>query len=136
MVALYWQPIIHITIIINSIVWKNRDPQISLWHSGDTQPSSVTIAYSNIEGGKQAIEIADGTVNWLQGNSEENPLFQDEGQRDYLLQSASPCIDKGTALFVSGTDTLINIDPSQYEGSAPDMGAFEYKLISAIYYSI
>jgi len=42
------------------------------------------------------------------------------------LQLGSPSIDSGTAFFVLGNDTLVNLDSTQYVGPAPDMGAFEY----------
>ena len=41
---------------------------------------------------------------------------------DFHLQEGSPCIDAGTPFFVVGSDTLINLE---YNGDAPDMGAFE-----------
>mgnify|MGYP000973358661 CR=1 FL=1 len=35
-------------------------------------------------------------------------------------------IDAGTAFYVLGGDTLINMAPDEYYGSAPDMGAYEF----------
>ncbi len=43
-----------------------------------------------------------------------NPLFVDEANRDYHLTAGSPAIDKGTNLGEA------------YNGSAPDLGRFEY----------
>ncbi len=114
--------------IINSITWNNTDPQISLWHWEGEQPSSITIAYSDIEKGEQGIEVYDGTVNWLHGNIDTNPLFLNLQNRDYTLQAESPCIDEGISLFILENDTLANIDSFQYNGLSPDMGAFEYGL--------
>ena len=113
-------------ILINSIVWNNYIPQISLWNPSGYQPSSITIAYCDIDGGEQDIEIDDGTVNWLQGNIDIDPLFEDPPNGDFTLHTESPCIDSGTAFFVLGNDTLVNLDSTQYVGPAPDMGAFEY----------
>ena len=113
-------------ILVNSIVWNNTTPQISLWHPEGDQPSSITIAYCDIEGGEQGIEIYDGTINWLLGNIDVDPLFVHTPSGDFTLQLGSPSIDSGTAFFVLGNDTLVNLDSTQYVGPAPDMGAFEY----------
>jgi hypothetical protein len=55
-----------------------------------------------------------------------DPLFNDEGSDDYTLATNSPCINAGTDLGYS------------YEGSAPDMGAFEsgYNLTVSVSESI
>jgi hypothetical protein len=42
-----------------------------------------------------------------------NPLFENIGQRDFHLQSTSPCIDAGNDIGLP------------YNGSAPDMGCYE-----------
>jgi hypothetical protein len=55
-----------------------------------------------------------------------NPIYFDPWNGDYSLNSASPCIDAGTNLFVYNDDTLINIPDSCYAGMMPDMGAIEY----------
>jgi len=72
-------------------------------------PSSGT-SYYTIE------ELRAGT-GWLTHGIDEYPLFADTEGGDYQLTAASPCIDAGVVL------PGINED---YEGSAPDMGAFEY----------
>ena len=59
-------------------------------------------------------------------NIEEDPLFLDPANLDFRLAETSPCIDTAIALFVLNGDTLVNLNPNQYSGSAPDMGAFEY----------
>ncbi|MBD2206730.1 right-handed parallel beta-helix repeat-containing protein [Calothrix sp. FACHB-1219] len=41
------------------------------------------------------------------------------------LQTGSPAIDKGTALFQWRGRTVIDLPSSSYKGSAPDLGAFE-----------
>ena len=60
-------------------------------------------------------------------NIEEDPLFLDPANFDFRLAETSPCIDTAIALFVLNGDTLVNLNPNQYSGSAPDMGAFEYE---------
>ena len=74
--------------------------------------STLQISYSNIEGGYEG-----------EGNIDISPLFSDAENDDYSLQSASPCIDAGTAdLDADGIDDIID-----YYGLAPDMGAYEYE---------
>ena len=94
--------------ITNSIVWENTGNEVWVY-SG-----SATVTYSDIEGGY------DG-----EGNIDADPLFTDANNGDYTLQAPdSPCIDAGTAdLNGDGTE-----DITDYNGSAPDMGAFESTL--------
>ena len=94
--------------ITNSIVWENTGNEVWVY-SG-----SATVTYSDIEGGY------DG-----EGNIDADPLFTDANNGDYTLQAPdSPCIDAGTAdLDGNGTE-----DITDYNGSAPDMGAFESNL--------
>jgi chitodextrinase len=42
------------------------------------------------------------------------------------LLAGSPAIDAGTAHYVWQTETVLDLAPDAYAGSAPDMGAFEY----------
>jgi len=94
--------------VINSILWSDT-PQ-------ETYGESVIVVYSNIQGGFQGI-----------GNINSDPLFVDEANGNYNLQSNSPCIDTGTDFFTLLDDTLINLSTNDYYGLAPDMGAFEYQ---------
>ena len=57
-----------------------------------------------------------------EGNIDADTLFTDPDGGDYSLQDGSPCFDSGTADIVGdGVD-----DITDYAGSAPDMGAYEY----------
>ena len=56
------------------------------------------------------------------GNIHDNPLFVEPDNEDYSLQEGSPCIDAGNAdLNGDGID-----DITDFSGSAPDMGAYEF----------
>jgi len=44
---------------------------------------------------------------------------------DYTLLAGSPAIDAGTALFQWQGQTVLDMPPASYLGSAPDMGVFE-----------
>ena len=95
-------------IILNSIIWNNFDETIF------TEIESTNIFYSNIIGGW------DG-----EGNIDDNPQFTDPVSGDFTLLPTSPCIDAGTPFFVWEGDTLVNMSEDEYNGNAPDMGAFE-----------
>jgi len=90
--------------LTNSIVWGNSGNEIVL--SGAT----ANVNYSDIQGGY------DGD-----GNIDSNPLFTQTATGDYTLSDDSPCIDAGT----TDTDGDGNDDITEYNGLAPDMGAFE-----------
>ncbi len=92
-------------IVTNSILWGNSapdGPEIALKSTFD--PSSLTISYSDVEGGEAAASIESGcTLNWGVGNIDADPLFVDPGywdgnvwmNGDYHLQACSPGIDAG-----------------------------------------
>ncbi|MBC8311745.1 MAG: right-handed parallel beta-helix repeat-containing protein [Candidatus Marinimicrobia bacterium] len=92
-------------ILTNSIIWGNNPESI------DISSGEPIITYSDIEGGWEG-----------EGNIDTDPLFTDSENGDYTLQENSPCIDVGTAdLDGDGVD-----DITDFIGSAPDMGAFEF----------
>ena len=99
-----------------------------------TDSSSITISHCNIENGDTGIiNNGTGTINWLSGNIDEDPLFLGTGDHPYQLSPGSPCIDTGT------TDTTsLNLPPYDMLGnerifdgdgiglSIIDMGAYEF----------
>ena len=92
--------------LINSIIFGNSLENISLFN--DENP---LISYSNVQRGWEGV-----------GNIDENPIFIEPLSGDYSLDINSPCIDAGTAdLNGDGLEDITN-----YSGSAPDMGAYEY----------
>ena len=107
--------------LINSIVFNNSPNSILIHES--VAPSTFTTSYSNIENGESGIVNAfNGEVFWQDGNINGDPEFTDAQYGDYTLQTGSPCIDAGTAdLDGDGVE-----DITDYYGTAPDMGAFEY----------
>ncbi len=112
-------------IVINTILWENSPEEI--YFDKTPEPSSITIAFSNINGGYDEIIIKDiGTVNWLDGNINTNPLFVDSDNYNFSLHEDSPCIDAGIAFYEIDTIPIIDLHPEEYIGSAPDMGAFEF----------
>jgi predicted outer membrane repeat protein len=115
--------------LINSVLWDNLPQALYLNYSGNTFPTEVTVAYSNFEGGYDAIGVSsydNVIINWLEGNIDEEPGFIDQVGGNYQLLSNSPCIDSGTAYFEYNEEVLLNLEAEEYEGEAPDMGAYEF----------
>tara|TARA_Y100000588_G_scaffold395259_1_gene521977 strand:+ start:5959 stop:20802 length:14844 start_codon:yes stop_codon:yes gene_type:complete len=74
-------------------------------------------------------------INWVtEGNISIYPEFVDSENRDYNLSwenypvqdsTMSPCIDAGTADYEVYGEVILELEPEEYTGSAPDIGAFE-----------
>ena len=111
-----------VTTIINSILWGDRaseGPEIFLIYTD--YPSTLTVSYSDVEGGNGAAYVEEGcTLNWLEGNIDEDPLFVGEG--NYHLTGESPCID---AAIDEGVYHDIDGD-ARPQGAGFDMGADEF----------
>ena len=90
--------------IINSIFFDNTQTYGKDISVG--QSTTVNITYSDVD------MPPDATGNNNLNNV--NPLFVNPSQGDFHLQSGSPCIDAGTDIGLS------------YNGSAPDIGCFEF----------
>jgi hypothetical protein len=120
------------TTIVNSILWDHIEEAIKFQDL--STPSSVTISYSNIEGGENSINTnGTGTVYWQDGNMNSDPLFIETGLMPYSLSEVSPCIDKGnpdtTGLNIPAYDILMNIriwDGDNDGDTIVDMGAYEF----------
>jgi len=115
-------------LFLNSIIWGNAGQEIGLMMDG-----VINLAYCDVKGGKSGVKIEDtGTINWLDGNIDETPLFIDAKISDYRLRKGSACIDAATAFFVWHNDTLLNATAEDYLSAAPDMGAFEGGVLTDI----
>ena len=101
--------------VINSIVWGNSPENIEVSPAFENMYSTISVEYSDIEGGLEDIEVYNGDVNWLIGNINNDPLFTDPENGDFTLQENSPCIDAG--------DPNSPLDP---DGTIVDMGAFYF----------
>ena len=96
-------------VVVNSILWNNT-PANDYMNVGGGSASAI---YSTIGGGW------DG-----EGNLDSDPLFKDPDNGDFTLSSDSPCKDAGIADWDGdGVE-----DVTEYNGSAPDMGAFESQM--------
>jgi len=114
-------------ILANTILWGNDPNTIEL--SEYQGPYTAAITHSDIEGGEDGIVTHEnGTVHWLEGNLDADPLFVDPPGGDYRLTEDSPGVDAGTDFFEWEGEVIVDLDPEDYWGDAPDMGAFEYGL--------
>jgi hypothetical protein len=118
-----------VSILVNSILWDiNGEEEIYTHDYSYYTPNSVTVTHTNIRGGIDGITIADESeIIWLDGNIDADPLFVDPENVDFTLQEGSPCIDSGTPYFEIDGEIILDLEPSEYSGSAPDMGAFEFE---------
>ena len=119
-------------IIINSIFWDNTTPEINFHMVMDED--IISIANSIIKGGFDSVFTYNGrgTVEWLGGNLNLDPLFVDELNKDFRLKETSPAIGAGVDTiqineqwyYSPFTDLMNNNRPNPY-GSKPDIGAYE-----------
>ncbi|MBL7046650.1 MAG: T9SS type A sorting domain-containing protein, partial [Candidatus Marinimicrobia bacterium] len=132
--------------IINSTISNNTHNSIygfggGIFISWYCHPSILNTIISNNSGHGIYLQYESSTINityscfwnnplnncsYGEGCIQADPLFNDPANGDYHLTASSPCIDAGTAFFVWEGDTLVDMSPDEYFGSAPDMGAFEY----------
>ncbi|MDP7025810.1 MAG: T9SS type A sorting domain-containing protein [Candidatus Marinimicrobia bacterium] len=113
--------------IINSILWNNETgisgDEVSFGMDGSN--SNVTISYSNIQGGEEGIldNANGGSVTWLDGNIDADPLFCNPDSGDYTLAENSPCVGTGEnganmGAFGVGCEDILSTDmdviPLQY----------------------
>ncbi len=112
-------------ILINSIFWNDSPEEIYL--AENNEPSSIAITYCDIQAGETGIILNNGSVNWLEGNIDDDPLF---GWHYYLPEN-SPCVDTGIPFFEWQGNILLDLTPDEYYGIAPDIGAYEYGFVKA-----
>jgi len=102
--------------LTNSIIWDNSPESIFIFDY--YYYSEPIITYSDIQGGFEG-----------EGNIDTDPLFTDSENGDYTLLPTSPCIDAGISYLELDGEVIIDLDESEYIGSAPDMGAYEFIFI-------
>jgi predicted outer membrane repeat protein len=118
--------------LVNCVMWNDYPEEVYLRE--DYYPNSITISYSDIQGGENGIVTNNnGIVYWLDGNIDEDPLFVGTGEHPYALLEDSPCIDAGipdtTGLNLPPWDIIGNLriwDGDNNGSAIIDMGAYEY----------
>ncbi|MEE2859037.1 MAG: right-handed parallel beta-helix repeat-containing protein [Candidatus Neomarinimicrobiota bacterium] len=78
----------------NSILWGNSPDEIYFWEF-ESAGHAITISYSDIQGGETEIVVNDGAVYWEDGNIYADPLFCDDENGDFTVQSDSPVLGAG-----------------------------------------
>ncbi len=120
----------------NSVVWGNeaeQGPQLVV-----RLAATLDVAYTDVEGGPSDVLIElGGSLNWLGGNIDADPLFADPDNGDFRLSPGSPCIDAANNIAVpAGITTDLDGNPrfvddpyivDRGNGDPPivDMGAYE-----------
>ncbi|MCK5158345.1 MAG: T9SS type A sorting domain-containing protein [Candidatus Heimdallarchaeota archaeon] len=123
----------------NNILYNNESDYEYEINTGNypTIPSILNVEYCDIEGGESAIYPGNppnqATINWLEGNINEDPLFLLSGNDPYQLTELSPCIDTGTqdttGFFLPPWDLLHNYrvwDGDENGIAIIDMGCYEF----------
>ncbi len=90
--------------ITNSILWNNAAPEgPQIWIGSTTDPSTVFLGYSDVEGGAEGVHVEPTCfLNDIGGNFSSAPLFVSGPLGDYYLSQIqagqgadSPCVDAG-----------------------------------------
>ncbi|MEA3475174.1 MAG: T9SS type A sorting domain-containing protein [Candidatus Cloacimonadota bacterium] len=118
--------------IINSILYGDIPREIVV--DGRDMPCTLTVQNSLIQGGMWGIMVlGNNTLNWLEGNIDENPFWIGTGDYPYALSDSSSCIDSGTidttGLHLPEYDLA---GKPRISGGRIDMGAYEWQYIPAV----
>ena len=112
-------------VLVNSVLWNNGISEVCF--TGYTPPPTLVVSHTDLAGGEEGIETnGHGTIEWLDGNLDLDPMFLHPAGDDYTLRPGSPCIDAGTDFFTWAGQVLVDLDPADYCGDGPDMGALEF----------
>lgn len=112
--------------ILNTIFWNdNATSGSEIYLAGIYNPSTLTISYSDVEGGQNAAYIeGSSTLNWGTGMIDSDPLFVDESGGDFHLTYTSPCKDAGDNSSVTESYDFEGDPRISY--TTVDMGADEF----------
>ncbi|MCF7919249.1 MAG: hypothetical protein K9N06_04995 [Candidatus Cloacimonetes bacterium] len=121
--------------LINNIIYNNSDHSVIIDGEAGFE-TIVTMNHNIIDGGMNGI-LATGpyTLNWdYETNWDVDPLFMNEGDYPYSLQTGSPAINMGTLDLPEGV-VLPEFDLAgnpRVLGNSVDMGAYEYNPFGVI----
>jgi predicted outer membrane repeat protein len=80
----------------NSIFWNNSPQQVWVDDNSESDPSTLSFSYSDVQGGESEIPTnGKGTITWGTGNIDKNPLFVDSVAHNFNLKNWSPLIGVG-----------------------------------------
>jgi hypothetical protein len=117
--------------IYNSILYGDLPGEIYIDNEFSSNPSTINIHNSLVDGGFEGIEnvYSWNVVNWMEGNLDEDPCWDVNGEYPYMLTGNSPCIDAGTLDLPAGIELPefdLSGNPRIY-GETIDMGAYEFQ---------
>ena len=83
-------------------------------------------------GGQYFIETnGNASVEWLEGNINQNPEFVGSGEFPYQINDNSPCIDAGSTDTTGITQFDLAGEPRFFNGQI-DMGAYEWNTFVSV----
>ncbi|MHC4093442.1 MAG: right-handed parallel beta-helix repeat-containing protein, partial [Planctomycetota bacterium] len=110
--------------ITNSVLWGNHSengPQIAM--IGFTLPATLTVSYSTVQGGQDAVYVGSGcTLIWGDNNLDTDPLLIND---DTHLRAGSPCRNAGDPAGSYAGQRDVDGEP-RVPDLAVDMGADEF----------
>jgi len=112
--------------IANTVIWANSATEgPSLWIGTIVSPSTVSIDYSDVEGGQASVHVRQNcTLAWGTNMIDAAPLLVDAAEGDFHLTWKSPCVGTGDDSSVIEFEDFEG-DPRIAMGPV-DMGADEY----------
>ena len=110
------------TSVSNSVLWGNVGAPMAI----DFGSAELVVVHSNSQGGEAAVTVgSSGTLTWLDGNIDQDPLFVAPELGDLHLRDGSPCIDAGSDDVGNKLTTDCEGDPRAFPTLA-DIGADEF----------
>ncbi|MBN1480001.1 DUF1565 domain-containing protein [candidate division KSB1 bacterium] len=115
---------------VNSILWNQGNNQISF--STKSQNQKLCLSHNLIKHGSEGMQVPQTSLQWLDGNIDLNPSFQDTIDADYHLAMDSPCIGAGIdSIYIDRNRNYC--PPFDLDGRTrpypmlthPDIGAYE-----------
>jgi hypothetical protein len=121
--------------IYNSVLWNPMNNYEMILLAESDCPNTVNVSHSILRDGEDGIYNQGNhhTINWLEGNLDEDPLWVGEGDYPYSLSANSPAINAGTLDLPLGVvlpETDLAGNPRIY-GDSIDMGAYEWQGVDA-----
>ena len=115
--------------LVNCLLWNNE--LFEIYIDGELQPpespTRLRLFHNIIQDLEDGIlQLGNSEITFEGGNLSADPFFLGDGDHPYQLTEGSPAIDAGIAFWVVDGDTVVNLSPDQYSGSAPDIGAYEF----------
>lgn len=116
-------------IVVSSIFWNNdagSGDEIALTYDLSQVPSSLTIDFSDVEGGEDSVFVDAGcSLHWGDEMFDEDPLFIESAEADYHIRLTSPCIDAGDPSLIHEPEEKDIDGQNRIMRGRVDMGADE-----------